>query len=371
MMTILLRYSFKRAQETCNYRYSRYCATLKPKDFPYRGGPGRPLDNFELLKSALGMGRFWITRKTRSNFSTPHCCVTVAGSFTMAAPQYRSGDPGVDAFEENTADQQTAPYDLRRPARADLYLESSVPLFLSDPDGEPESSEYVTPLRKERKASLSSRILACVCAAAAAVVLVALFSSDGARDTVVNVKASMAAVLPAPTSAAPSDPKQLTALVRQKYPARLSGPENLAPSVRGVTTASVAPAREEINSAYQSAVQGRAPAPAAVAEPTTPGEAIHHLDPDVIASLLRRADALIASGDVAAARLALRRAADAGDPRAAMMLGETYDPALLEKLSVHGTVPDVAMARSWYERARKFGSAEALQRLEMLASRRQ
>jgi hypothetical protein len=70
-MMILLRYSLKQAQESYNYRYSPYCATLKPKDFPYRAGPCRPLDNFELLKSALGMGRFWITRKTRSSFSTP------------------------------------------------------------------------------------------------------------------------------------------------------------------------------------------------------------------------------------------------------------------------------------------------------------
>jgi hypothetical protein len=290
----------------------------------------------------------------------------------MAAPQYRSGDPDVDAFEENTADQRAEPYNLRISARTDFYRENSVPLFLSDPDGEPDSSEYVTPLLKKRRASLSSRILAVVCAAAAAVVLVALFSSDAARDAVVNVKASMAAVLPAPSSAAQSDLQQLTALVRQKDPARLSGPENQAPSVRGVTTASVAPAaREEINIANPSAPQARAPAAVAVAELATPGEAIHHLDPDVIASLLRRADALIASGDVAAARLALRRAADAGDPRAAMTLGETYDPALLEKLSVHGIVPDVAMARSWYERAKKFGSAEAPQRLEMLASKQQ
>jgi hypothetical protein len=295
----------------------------------------------------------------------------MAPQYRSGDPEYRSGDPDVDAFEENTADQRAAPYNLRRSARTDSYLENSVPLFLSDPEGEPDSSEYITPLRKERKASLSSRILAVVCAAAAAVVLVALFSSDAARDTVVNVKASMAAVLPAPSSAAQSDPKQLTALVRQKDPARLSGPENQAPSVRGVTTASVAPAREEINTAYQSALQGRAPAPAAVAEPTTPAEAIHHLDPDVIASLLGRADALIANGDVAAARLALRRAADAGDSRAALMLGGTYDPALLESLSVHGIMPDVAMARSWYERAKKYGSAEAPQRLEMLASKGQ
>jgi TPR repeat protein len=97
----------------------------------------------------------------------------------------------------------------------------------------------------------------------------------------------------------------------------------------------------------------------------------HHLDPDAIASLLKRADALIASGDVAAARLVLRRAADAGDAHAAMTLAETYDPAFLEKLGVHGFVPDLAMARSWYEKARAFGSAEAPQRLETLASKRQ
>ena len=100
-----------------------------------------------------------------------------------------------------------------------------------------------------------------------------------------------------------------------------------------------------------------------------PGDAIHHLDPNEIASSLRRADDLIASGDLAAARLVLRRAANAGDAQAAMTLAGTYDPVILEKLGVHGFVPDVAMARVWYEKAKKFGSAEAPQRLELLASK--
>ena len=94
-----------------------------------------------------------------------------------------------------------------------------------------------------------------------------------------------------------------------------------------------------------------------------------HLDPNEIASSLRRGDALIASGDLAAARLVLRRAADAGDARAAMTLAETYDPAILEKLGVHGVVPDLAMARGWYEKAKKLGATEATQRLELLASK--
>jgi cell division protein FtsB len=100
-----------------------------------------------------------------------------------------------------------------------------------------------------------------------------------------------------------------------------------------------------------------------------PAEAIHPLDSNEIASSLRRGDALVASGDVAAARLVLRRAADAGDARAAMTLAGTYDPAILEKLGVRGVVPDLAMARGWYEKAKKFGAVEATQRLELLASR--
>ena len=52
----------------------------------------------------------------------------------------------------------------------------------------------------------------------------------------------------------------------------------------------------------------------------------------------------------------------AGDARAAMTLAGTYmiHSMILEKLGVHGFVPDVAMARVWYEKAKKFGSAEAL-----------
>ena len=103
--------------------------------------------------------------------------------------------------------------------------------------------------------------------------------------------------------------------------------------------------------------------------PAAPGDAIRHLDPNEIASSLRRGDALIASGDLAAARLVLRRAADAGDARAAMTLAETYDPAFLEKLGVHGVAPDLAMARGWYEKAKKLGATEATQRLELLASK--
>jgi hypothetical protein len=289
---------------------------------------------------------------------------------------YRQGEPEVDLYDENTADRRVSPY-IRQSGRTDIYLEDSVPPFLSDNGGEPDPGENIASLKNRRRASISSKILALVCAAAAAAILVALFSSDATRDNLVNVKASMAAIFPAPSEAAQSNRPYPTARNEQKAAVRPSAAEDQTPGVRSVATVTVAaPAREEIRLAYQNALQGRAPvatslAAAPVAEPPAPQPPIHQLDPDAIASLLQRADALIASGDVAAARLVLRRAADAGDAHAAMTLAETYDPAVLEKLGVHGFVPDLAMAQSWYEKARAFGSAEAPRRLETLASKRQ
>jgi len=286
------------------------------------------------------------------------------------APQYGLDRPDVDPFDENTADHRVARYRLRKSTRTDAYPEDSVPLFLSDYDGEPDPREYMPALRKGRGSYISSRILAGVAATAAIAVLVALFSSDAARDIIANAKPSSTAVLSAASAAVQPNPNQLTARdIQLKDPTRLSAPANQTPGVRSVAAVVVAPTREEITTAYQSALQGGAPRAAAVTELMVPGDAIHHLDPNEIASSLKRGDALIASGDLAAARLVLRRAADAGDARAAMTLAETYDPAILEKLGVHGVVPDLAMARGWYEKAKQFGATEATQRLELLASK--
>jgi hypothetical protein len=97
---------------------------------------------------------------------------------------------------------------------------------------------------------------------------------------------------------------------------------------------------------------------------------VRQLDPDEIAALLGRGERLIASGDLAAARLVLQRAAEAEDARAALALAGTYDPIVLGQRAVHGFAPNIALARTWYERAEQFGSADAPRRLEMLASRR-
>jgi TPR repeat protein len=290
-------------------------------------------------------------------------------------PRYRSYDPDIEPYDENLTEHRVAPYKFGQSARTD-YPEESLPLFLSGYDGEPDPSEYMTPVRKNRGSYISSRILAGgVLASAAIAILVALVPSDAARDIIANAKASSTAVLSAASAAVQPNSAQLTARdvqlkdpAQSKDPTELPAPENQTLGLQSVTAA-VAPTREDIKTAYQSALQGGAPRAATVAEPMIPGDAIHHLDPNEIASSLRRGDALIASGDLAAARLVLRRAADAGDARAAMTLAETYDPAVLEKLGVHGVVPDLAMARGWYEKAKQFGATEATQRLELLASK--
>jgi hypothetical protein len=99
----------------------------------------------------------------------------------------------------------------------------------------------------------------------------------------------------------------------------------------------------------------------------TPHTVVRQLDLEHIALLYKRGEELIAVGELAAARFPLRRAAEAGHARSALMLARTYDPILLGKLGTYGLAPDVAMARLWYQRASDLGDSEAGERLQILA----
>jgi hypothetical protein len=92
------------------------------------------------------------------------------------------------------------------------------------------------------------------------------------------------------------------------------------------------------------------------------------LDAGEIERLVKRGEDYLAQGDIAAARLVLGRAARARDPRAALSLGATYDPAVLKQLHVLGFKSDVAQARTWYETAAGYGSSEAAARIAALPS---
>ena len=96
---------------------------------------------------------------------------------------------------------------------------------------------------------------------------------------------------------------------------------------------------------------------------------IRRLDREEIAILLKRGEQLVAAGDYGSARLVLQRAAEAGDVNAAFALATTYDPIQLSARRAIGVAPDIVLARTWYEKARAYGSADASRRLEQLASR--
>jgi len=74
----------------------------------------------------------------------------------------------------------------------------------------------------------------------------------------------------------------------------------------------------------------------------------------------------LADGDVAAARAFLERAADGGDTRALVVLGDTYDPATLARLGAMGIRGDAARARDYYARALSAGVGAARQRIASL-----
>ena len=76
----------------------------------------------------------------------------------------------------------------------------------------------------------------------------------------------------------------------------------------------------------------------------------------------------LADGDVAAARAFLDRAADEGDTRALMVLGDTYDQATLTRLGAMGIRGDAGRARDYYARALAAGVGAARQRIAALDS---
>jgi hypothetical protein len=110
-------------------------------------------------------------------------------------------------------------------------------------------------------------------------------------------------------------------------------------------------------------------APAVSATPSPPRtDTVRDLSPNEIAGMVRRAQEMLANGDVKAARLLLLRAAEAHDARAALYLAKTFDPIMSRQSSSADSAPDLNQARTWYQRAREWGSPEAQRQLDALAS---
>jgi hypothetical protein len=150
----------------------------------------------------------------------------------------------------------------------------------------------------------------------------------------------------------PGDPPAQVAL------AQPSAPLAAAPVKAVAIVPAAVPPPAVVNAVVPPAAEPPAPAPAPALDP----------DSEEVTALIKRGQELAAAGDVAAARLTLRRAAEAHNAQAALALGATYDPGVLRTLGIFGVTPDAAMARGWYEKAKEYGSAEAPRRLELLAT---
>jgi TPR repeat protein len=154
-----------------------------------------------------------------------------------------------------------------------------------------------------------------------------------------------------------------------------SGPPTLvveAPvSVKAIPPAvKVAPTRDDIALALRSAPETKpqieTQAETVQQPPAAAPPPARRLAADELAALLKRARSLIEVGDIAPARLLLERAAEAQEASAALMLAQTYDPAVLGIQDMRSITPDQAMARDWYQKAARLGSLDAKQRLAQM-----
>jgi hypothetical protein len=163
---------------------------------------------------------------------------------------------------------------------------------------------------------------------------------------------------------------------------RLTGEQALQPTGTVVMTAMPVQAAPDTKTAATSALARTPPsattapslteaessAPVALSAPASP-PAAPRIPAAEISALVERGDALFSARDISSARLYYERAAEAGDGQAALQLGESFDPVMLEGAGVRGVTGDPARALSWYRRARELGVAEADQRIKNLSTR--
>ena len=283
----------------------------------------------------------------------------------METTAYRpSGESRAFDSDLTASHSSTASYIRARAARMDLSPDDPIPLFLSDPLGAPDPDDY-TPLELRPRVRIVPRalagVLATVLVTSTLAILATLFQSDlhGIFGAVGSGSVALdEAMASANAPAVPQSPRKDPARVTDARLASADAQDLPAPST---------PSREAIATAYQTALQAQTPVPepAPLAPPPSPART---LDADTLAGLMTRARSLIGVGDIAAARLLLERAANAKDATAALLLAQTYDPAVLGTSDARSVVADAVAARDWYQRAASLGSAEARQRLTQFSN---
>jgi len=87
---------------------------------------------------------------------------------------------------------------------------------------------------------------------------------------------------------------------------------------------------------------------------------------EVLTNLMRRGSSMLEAGDISAARLLFKRAAEAGSAAAATALGRTYDSNFLNSIGAKSIAADNSLARHWYEQGIARGDPDARRLLRQL-----
>src|SRR5882757_3647958 len=289
----------------------------------------------------------------------PRRCVREGSMSAMERTTYRrSLGSNAWAFDEPRRDPQHAPY-TSGPS-TDSSSDDSIPLFLSDLQGQPDPRD--APLAASQRTSILKRVVAGGLVVSAFAILVAVFNSDVTRVLIDKAMAPMGGATRDQSATQAASNQPAARQIPLKDPALVSAPVTLA-SVNASAPRLGTPSREDIVSAYHTALQSQAPAARTGNEAAAPSKT---LDAETLAALMTRAKSLLALGDIAAARLLLERAANAQGAAAAFLLAQTYDPAVLGVRDTRSITADPVMARDWYRKAASFGSADAQQRLTQL-----
>jgi hypothetical protein len=317
-------------------------------------------------------------------------------------PRYTSQDPYESSYASYD-DQYAEPVDLDEfgsqlrsyhpnrsiVTREEFLPDDSVPLFLSGSDG-----TRVPKFGSARQGKSTRLVKTAILVVAASLAAFTAVAVKNPFTLFANATASLmgsAEVRTAePQSPPPSPPPvQQTAGTRAAPPAANQSPsrdeiavalrtarQTVAPAEPAAPMAAVAPLAAAAAPAATvppapavppaPPTQLAAVAPTAAAAPVVAAPPSRKLAADELATLMTRAKALLASGDIPPARLLLERAAEAQEASAALILAQTYDPSVMGTQDTRNVHTDPALARTWYQRAAQLGSADAQRRLSQL-----
>ena len=232
-------------------------------------------------------------------------------------------------------------YRYRNAAQGDNPENIPLPLFV----GQPHPSEFIPPQPKRTSDLLSLTILLAILATSSATTLFAWSSTHVTPNIIPAAHASISSTATLPRGDPYPNPP--TPAHRQLEHA----PES---AVSKTTPTPIAEPRRPTIQEMADALR-RATANAAPPVPNTQSPQPRHMSAQDIAILTGLAKKSLSTGDIPTARLLLRRAAEAEDAGAALLLAQTYDPAVLRSSDVR---PDPESARAWYEKATQFAATK-------------